>query len=240
MVYLINKLVIFSEKDCAISWVNRQEEATSLSLPIAKLLKTLLHNPAITLSKDFLLSEVLEENSFSPSMNNLNNYISLLRKALREYDLADLLMTVPKVGIVFNTTDIEILPDETSSPIVADDIPEPAKERWRQYRWYVVFICAGIATTLTLFFNFILFNDFPSKERFRDDTIKDCQLFYLDDDLSPGDFPKKYSKLCEENASVYYYSRNITLPNIVTREENIIFACKKEGKRCSTYVYIKS
>ncbi|ATA24809.1 hypothetical protein BIY26_21600 [Brenneria goodwinii] len=240
MVYLINKSVIFSEKDSAISWVNRQEEATSLSLPIAKLLKTLINNPSVTLSKDFLLSEVLEGNSLSPSMNNLNNYISLLRKTLREYDLADLLVTVPKVGIVFNITDIEILSDETLSPVVADDVSEPVKEERKEYWGYVVFICGGIFVVLTLFFYFILSSDFPSKETFRDYKIKNCQLFYLDEDLSPGDFPKKYSNLCEENTRVYYYSRNITLPNIVTREENIIVACKKEGKRCSTYVYIKS
>ncbi|MDX5627901.1 MULTISPECIES: helix-turn-helix domain-containing protein [unclassified Brenneria] len=240
MVYLINKLVIFSEKDSAISWVNRQEEATSLSLPIAKLLKTLLNNPAVTLSKDFLLSAVLEENSLSPSMNNLNNYISLLRKTLREYDLADLLMTVPKVGIVFNTTDIEIVCDETLSPKVADEVFKPVNSKWKEYWGYAVFIGGGILVALILLVSGIISSDFPDKETFRDFTIKDCRLFYLDDDLSPGDFPKKYSNLCEENARVYYYSRNITLPNIITREEKIIFACKKEGKRCSTYVYIKS
>ncbi|KAA8997637.1 hypothetical protein FJU30_17840 [Affinibrenneria salicis] len=239
MVYLINKTVIFSEKDNTLSWFNRQDETVSLSLPVAKLLNTLLNNPGVTLSKEFLLSEVLEKNALAPSLNNLNNYISLLRKSLRDYELAERLMTVPKMGIIFNAEEIEILANETLSPVFIDANATPPHNARKKFWWCVFFAGTGITVVLALSFYLTLSGRFPQREIFRDYKVKKCQLYYLDDDL-PGEFPERYNDLCQDNVKIYYYTRIITIPKIVTREEDIIIVCKFDGKRCSTYVYIKS
>lgn len=64
----------------------------------------------VTLSRDFLLKEALEKHALCPSLNNLNNYLSLLRKVLREFDLSDSIVTIPKLGIVFNVESIVSYP----------------------------------------------------------------------------------------------------------------------------------
>lgn len=235
MIYLINKLVVYTEKDNSLAWINRPEEAVSLSQPVAKLLKTLLINPGIALSKEYLLTEVLEKNSLAPSVNNLNNYISLLRKSLREYDLAGLLTTVPKIGIMFNTLDIEITYDESqetpSQHIESNEIKN--KKRF-------VFMMGSSALILTLFLIFIFSTDIPKRETFKDDKITSCRFSYLDDDSLNDGFPEKYHYLCKDDVNLYYFSRKITIPKIATREETIIISCKQEGKRCSTHVFINN
>ncbi|AXW87093.1 hypothetical protein CKQ53_08930 [Lonsdalea britannica] len=240
MVYLINKSVVYTEKDNSLAWVNRSEEAISLSLPVAKLLKMLLINPGVTLSKEYLLTEVLEKNALAPSMNNLNNYISLLRKSLREYDLAELLMTVPKVGIMFNTLDIEVTCDDSQQSAVVEVSPQHTDVQRIKYRKPLFFVVGGTALVLLLFFRFILSTDFPYREIFRDAKIVNCQFFYLDDDTISEGFPEKYHYLCKNNVDLYYFSRKIIIPKIATREEIIVISCKKKGKRCSTHVFINN
>lgn len=238
MVYLINKSVVYTEKDNSLAWVNRSEEAVSLSLPVAKLLKTLLINPGVTLSKEYLLTEVLEKNALAPSMNNLNNYISLLRKSLREYDLADLLMTVPKVGIMFDTLDIEVACGDSQQTTVEEVPPQRSEVQEIKFKRPLFWVAGGTALVLILFFTFILSTDFPYREIFRDARIMNCEFFYLDDDTISDGFPEKYHYLCKNNVNLYYFSRKITIPKIATREEVIVISCKKEGKRCSTHVFI--
>lgn len=240
MVYLINKSVVFTEKDNSLAWVNRSEEAVSLSLPVAKLLKTLLINPGVTLSKEYLLTEVLEKNALAPSMNNLNNYISLLRKALREYDLAELLMTVPKVGIMFNTQDIEVAGSDAQQSLFEEAPSQNVGFKELKYKKPLFFVIGGTALILLFFFMFVSLTDFPYREIFRDTKIMNCQFFYLDDDSISDGFPEKYHYLCRNNVNLYYFSRKIVIPKIATREEIIVISCKKEGKRCSTHVFINN
>ncbi|MFP1761173.1 winged helix-turn-helix domain-containing protein [Lonsdalea quercina] len=240
MVYLINKSVVYTEKDNSLAWINRSEEAVSLSLPVAKLLKTLIINPGMTLSKEYLLTEVLEKNALAPSMNNLNNYISLLRKSLREYDLAELLMTVPKVGILFNTLDIEAICDESEQNLLIEPPPQSPQAQANKYKNPLIFVAIGTVIVLILFYIFILSIDLPYREIFRDTDITNCQFYYLDDDSINDEFPEKYHYLCQKNIELYYFSRKIIIPKIATREESIVISCKKEGKRCSTHVFINN
>ncbi|OSN04693.1 winged helix-turn-helix domain-containing protein [Lonsdalea iberica] len=235
MIYLINNSVVFTEKDNTLAWVNRPEEAISLSQPVAKLLKVLLINPGIALSKEYLLTEVLEKNSLAPSVNNLNNYISLLRKSLREYDLAGLLVTVPKIGIMFNTLDIEVTDDAPQ-----DTPPQRIEIKRTTHKKQFLFIVGLSAVVFSLFFMFIFSTVLPNREIFRDDKITSCHFSYLDDDSLNDGFPEKYHYLCRDDVNLYYFSRKITIPKIATREETIIISCKKEGKRCSTYVFINN
>ncbi|MFP1840744.1 winged helix-turn-helix domain-containing protein [Lonsdalea quercina] len=244
MVYLINKSVVYTEKDNSLAWINRSDEAVSLSLPVAKLLQTLIIHPGMTLSKEYLLTEVLEKNALAPSMNNLNNYISLLRKSLREYELAEFLMTVPKVGIMFNTLDIEVICDDSQQSSVQNSVmelpPPPPQTQGIKYKNSLYFVAIGTLVVLILFYNFILSIDFPYREIFRDTNITNCEFYYIDDDAINDGFQEKYHYLCQNNVDLYYFSRKIIIPKIATREESIVISCKKEGKRCSTHVFINN
>nr|WED68130.1 hypothetical protein PJ912_18705 [Pectobacterium colocasium] len=66
MVYLINDLIIFNEGEGTLTWIERENEAISLSFPVSRLLSLLIENQGVTLSRDFLLKEALEKHALSP------------------------------------------------------------------------------------------------------------------------------------------------------------------------------
>ncbi|WP_244665198.1 winged helix-turn-helix domain-containing protein [Candidatus Symbiopectobacterium sp. 'North America'] len=87
MIYFINQLIIFDSYERTLSWQAQEDEAVSLSIPVSRLFETLIANPGTLLSRELLMREALEKHELSPSINNLNNYVSLLRKVLREFNL---------------------------------------------------------------------------------------------------------------------------------------------------------
>ncbi|MFT8210725.1 MAG: winged helix-turn-helix domain-containing protein [Symbiopectobacterium sp.] len=109
MIYFINQLIVFDSGDRTLAWQARENEAVSLSIPVSRLFETLITNPGTLLSRELLMREALEKHALSPSINNLNNYVSLLRKVLREFDLDDAIVTVPKSGIIFNISDVNVI-----------------------------------------------------------------------------------------------------------------------------------
>lgn len=74
------------------------------------------------------MREALEKHALSPSINNLNNYVSLLRKVLREFDLDDAIVTVPKSGIIFNISDVNVIKSNIKDNVLPEAIEtdEPA------------------------------------------------------------------------------------------------------------------
>lgn len=133
MAYLINQTIIFNDGEGTLFWRNCEGEAISLSAPIARILATLIDNLGVTLSRELLLREALEKYSLSPSISNLNNYISLLRKVLRNFGLAEAIVTVPKSGIVFYVDSIEAYARQqtsvcTTGKTVETPMNEPARD----------------------------------------------------------------------------------------------------------------
>ncbi|AFR02260.1 hypothetical protein PEC301653_06700 [Pectobacterium carotovorum subsp. carotovorum] len=253
MVYLINDLIIFNEGEGTLAWIERENEAISLSFPISRLLCLLIENQGVTLSRDFLLKEALEKHALCPSLNNLNNYLSLLRKVLREFDLSDSIVTIPKLGIVFNVESIVSYPtadggeeetlnqggeknveeesDEEKKPFFIKHlaIPEPVKKQ--QYIWFLL-IWTMIAGIFLLALGNV--NRFPYRHLVDVKMSGKCDLFYLYDSVGYP-LPTDYENLCSDN-TLFFLSKKIVISGMPDKKSEIVISCKKDGNGCVTYV----
>ncbi|KHT27061.1 winged helix-turn-helix domain-containing protein [Pectobacterium carotovorum] len=251
MVYLINDLIIFNEGDGTLAWIERESEATSLSFPISRLLCLLIENQGVTLSRDFLLKEALEKHALCPSLNNLNNYLSLLRKVLREFDLSDSIVTIPKLGIVFNVNSIVIQPAmdeereerealnqdveegscEGKKPFSIEHhaIPEPVKKQ--QYIKYLLIWVTVVGIFLLTLENV---NRFPYRYLVDVKMNGKCDLFYLYDSVGYP-LPTDYESLCSDN-TLFFLSKKIVISEMLDKKSEVVISCKKDGKGCVTYV----
>ncbi|MDJ0476207.1 hypothetical protein QNA27_21415 [Pantoea eucalypti] len=68
------------------------------------------------MAREILLTEVWDKYGLRGSNSNLNQYLSMLRRALAAYGCENLIITIPKIGIRLNT-DISI---ERESPQATD------------------------------------------------------------------------------------------------------------------------
>ncbi|WP_233966338.1 winged helix-turn-helix domain-containing protein [Pectobacterium polaris] len=255
MVYLINDLIIFNEGEGTLAWIERENEAVSLSLPISRLLCLLIENPGVTLSREFLLKEALEKHALCPSLNNLNNYLSLLRKVLREFDLADSIVTIPKLGIVFNAESIVFYPtadggkeekdalNQGGEKNVEEDVYEEKKPFSIKHRaisepvkkqQYIRFLLIWITIVGVFLIALVSANRFPYRHLVDVKMSGKCDLFYLYDSVGYP-LPTDYENLCTDN-TLFFLSKKIVISGMLDKKSEIVISCKKDGKGCVTYV----
>ncbi|MBG6246085.1 CadC family transcriptional regulator [Candidatus Symbiopectobacterium sp. 'North America'] len=251
MAYLINQTIIFNDGEGTLSWRDREGEAISLSAPIARILATLIDNPGVTLSRELLLREALEKYSLSPSISNFNNYISLLKKVLRNFGLAEAIVTVPKSGIVFHVDSIEAYARqqtdvrsvgntaETSMNELGRCVnprlvaPEKASPRLQiGYTTKIIFIIGMILLFILIMVSFS--GRFPYRPFVRVNMINKCDVFSLQDAVSYESIAS-YQELCEDHV-LFISSKTIPLHSSGMKKNRIIIACSKRGKGCTTYV----
>ncbi|WP_431888776.1 winged helix-turn-helix domain-containing protein [Pectobacterium colocasium] len=260
MVYLINDLIIFNEGEGTLTWIERENEAISLSFPVSRLLSLLIENQGVTLSRDFLLKEALEKHALSPSINNLNNYLSLLRKVLREFDLADSIVTIPKLGIVFNAESIVSYPEAdkgggekaTLHQAVEENVEEKAEEdvykekkpfsithhaipepvKTQKYTRFLLIIWITIVGIILL--ALVNVNRFPYRHLVDVKMNGKCDLFYLYDSVGYP-LPTDYENLCSEN-TLFFLSKKIVISGMLDKKSEIVISCKNNGSGCVTYV----
>ncbi|MCL2892947.1 transcriptional regulator [Brenneria tiliae] len=130
MIYIIDRELTYNSDDCTLSH-HSDDEPIKLSIPAGRLFEQLLTSNGEVLSREYLLTEVWDKYGLRGSNSNLNQYISLLRRALAGYGCDNLIVTVPKMGFRLNT-DIEIShePDagsQKTTPWLEKDVPQQAE-----------------------------------------------------------------------------------------------------------------
>lgn len=112
MIYIIDDQVTYNSDDCTLCHIPTQE-TLSLSISSGRLFEQLLNSQGEILARETLLTEVWDKYGLRGSNSNLNQYLSILRRALAAYGCENLIITIPKIGIRLNT-DIKI--ERESSP----------------------------------------------------------------------------------------------------------------------------
>lgn len=126
MIYIIDDQVSYNSDDCTLSHIPTQE-SLSLSISSGRLFEQLLNSGGEILARETLLTEVWDKYGLRGSNSNLNQYLSIVRRALAAYGCENLIITIPKIGIRLNT-DIKI--ERQSAPVMGvtevltDDISE--------------------------------------------------------------------------------------------------------------------
>jgi len=80
----------------------------TLTRVTSELLLLFVENNSIPLHREFILTELWEKKGLNASSNNLNNYVSMLRKALGQCGCTDVITTIPKHGFIFEADIVRI------------------------------------------------------------------------------------------------------------------------------------
>ncbi|WP_411753033.1 winged helix-turn-helix domain-containing protein [Serratia sp. (in: enterobacteria)] len=105
MIYVINNRIYFNYTENRV-W---SDEVNQIIIPrfSSEILALFLANNDKALSRDFMLTEVWEARALNGSNNNLNNYVSILRRKLSLLGGDNLIITIPKYGFSFTADSIE-------------------------------------------------------------------------------------------------------------------------------------
>ncbi|CNL00299.1 Transcriptional regulatory protein%2C C terminal [Yersinia mollaretii] len=101
MEYIINGNVKYNSSDGTLFCPDNNIDMITLTRVTSELLLLLIKNNGAPLSRDTILSELWEKRGLTASSNNLNNYVSMLRKALAQCGYPNLIVTIPKHGFLF-------------------------------------------------------------------------------------------------------------------------------------------
>lgn len=117
MRYTINARVIYDAADNTLTLPECNEPDSQLSITAGALLYYFLRHTEVV-SRDEVLKKVWDDNGLTSSNGNLNQYLSMLRKTLRHYDVDNIIVSVSR-GL------LQLNPDITVEPLIAEPVPLP-------------------------------------------------------------------------------------------------------------------
>lgn len=118
MKYKLNALILYDAVDGTLS-LKKDEVDTQLSITANALLYYFMQNRGV-ISRDDVLKSVWDDNGLVSSNSNLNQYLSILRKAFRQYGIENIIVTIARGRLELNPEIlIEILDEETLQPNLA-------------------------------------------------------------------------------------------------------------------------
>lgn len=101
MRYNINASLIYDAADGSISLPGSNAPDTQLSITASALLLFFLQHQEVV-SREEVLKKVWDDNGLTSSNSNLNQYLSMLRKTFRHYDIENIILTISRGNLQFN------------------------------------------------------------------------------------------------------------------------------------------
>lgn len=117
MRYNINGRLIYDATDGTLTLPGSDEVDSQLSITANALLWFFLRHTAVV-SRNEVLKKVWDDNGLTSSNSNLNQYLSMLRKTFRHYDIDNIIVTVSR-GL------LQLNPGLTIDMLDASPKPEP-------------------------------------------------------------------------------------------------------------------
>lgn len=223
MKYLIDRLVVFNTDDGTLH-LPSSEDVIRLALPAARLLETFLSSEGRELTREYLLETVWDKHGLHASGNNLNQYVSILRRNLSLLGCHELIITLPKLGFRLNAAiSIEILETDSVSPE-----PSPSIVTSSGHFQHLFFIGSIIITLLTgVAIGLFYYNDANNGETVLHEQHSECDIYYLKD-ISDDEKKEALRKImsimkdngiqCKKNDVVIYNSEASLSDNVDSRE----------------------
>lgn len=222
MKYLIDRLVVFNTDDGTLH-LPSSEDVIRLALPAARLLETFLSSEGRELTREYLLETVWDKHGLHASGNNLNQYVSILRRNLSLLGCHELIITLPKLGFRLNAAiSIEILETDSVSPEPSPSLVMSSGHFQR------LFFIGSIITLLTgVAIGFFYYNDANNGETVLHEQHSGCDIYYLKD-ISDDEKKEALIKImsimkdngiqCKKNDVVIYNSEASLSDNVDSRE----------------------
>lgn len=116
MKYIIQHSVYYDSQHGTLRSTNNDEDFVQLTRTASKLLLVLLDDRDV-MTRDIVRERVWSRQVGAGSYNNLNQYLSILRRTFRQYGLDDFILSIPRVGIQLNPDiKVEQVFDEGDAP----------------------------------------------------------------------------------------------------------------------------
>lgn len=229
MEYIINGVVKYNPLNGTLYVADSGMDMITLTRVTSELLLLLIQNNGVALSRDFILSELWGKRGLSASSNNLNNYVSMLRKALAQCGCPDFITTIPKYGFIFEA-DIESVAESDNATVdkqpIVDDHPQslPLHEseiKHRAVRHYFsplrIKVMALVLSLLAIILFPGLYSHFKLQSvRTEFFTYDQCNFYLADDktrELASSQIinnlrviAAKDKSKCGREANVYYFA----------------------------------
>jgi len=174
MHFIINKKVSFKVAERTIS---DDKDQHLLSNPACRLLLVLLENNNKLMTRENLLQKVWGDFGLTPSSNSLNNNVSILRKIFSEFDIHDVLKTIPKQGFTLMIDDLQFN-EKSRDYMVMQAISQPDNEPGVNKSWLIgagATLSMIIAVVVALYFNFFGKRD----EVIFYKQVNECKIYYF-------------------------------------------------------------
>lgn len=167
MNYVIDMRVRYRPNDGVLWLVDDDSSAITLTVMMNRLFLFLLERRGSTITRDEILAEVWDAWGLRSSNNTLNKYISELRRIFSVFGVsAELIVTVPRVGYMFNG-DVDVQSDGESSlskmTREEDDGERKTRKTWKKL---MLLLMAGLLVVA----NYLMFsiasnsNTIPKKQ----------------------------------------------------------------------------
>lgn len=202
--------------------VDNKGSTIPLLKPTCRLLSILVRNNKILISRERLLNEVWGDYGLKASNNNLNNYISMLRKAFSSLGEDNIVITQPRLGFRFTALKIE--------PYKQNGEPLPVQKRKRQRRkwclnWFIrakklTGLQAGLniwskllmlfALSLLPLSAFMLYQNMTADKLSLLGQYKHCRIYSVKGSSNLTliiNMIRQSAYDCEKGSDVYYYSQ---------------------------------
>ncbi|MBW4203444.1 winged helix-turn-helix domain-containing protein [Enterobacter cloacae subsp. cloacae] len=223
MKYLIDRLVVFNTDDGTLH-LPSSEDVIRLALPAARLLETFLSSEGRELTREYLLETVWDKHGLHASGNNLNQYVSILRRNLSLLGCHELIITLPKLGFRLNAAiSIEVLETDSFSPDSSPSIVTPSGHFQRLF-----FIGSIIITLLTgVAIGLFYYNETNNSTTVLHEQHSECDIYYLkhisDDEKKEAlrrimSIMKDNGIQCKKNDVVIYNSEASLSDKVESRE----------------------
>ncbi|WP_223604874.1 winged helix-turn-helix domain-containing protein [Enterobacter asburiae] len=175
MKYLIDRLVVFNTDDGTLH-LPSSEDVIRLALPAARLLETFLSSEGRELTREYLLETVWDKHGLHASGNNLNQYISILRRNLSLLGCHELIITLPKLGFRLNAAiSIEIVDTGSVSPDPSPSLVTPSGH------FQGLFLIGSIIITLLtgLAIGYFYYTGTSNGDTVLHEQYSECDIYYL-------------------------------------------------------------
>lgn len=248
MIFHINNNVLYNEDECTLAHIDNATTKIALLKPSARLLSLFIRNNNILLLRDKLLNEVWVEHGLKASNNNLNNYVSGLRKSLAQFGEEELIVTYPRQGFKFSA---KIIHEINGSD--CNDIKEEIHEKEVVLNAHAKIggkpdatgrslqrLVMAFAACVALFSAIVLYQNSTRVSMYPLGNYERCQIYSMNSgrgDLGQIKETIQHTGLnCRGRADVYYYDN---IRDEVTQDgTELLTFCPRESNSPCIYNYI--
>ncbi|WP_274864583.1 winged helix-turn-helix domain-containing protein [Serratia marcescens] len=237
MRYIINNNIKYHEDRSELISLHDDIPPIVLTATLNRLLSALVRNNNLVLSRETLLMQVWEAHGQVASGNNLNNTISILRKAFSSLGEEEIIVTLPRQGFMFTAQELKTA--DSLAEKMMEPVPEstllshaPVSHRIKRFKSFslAVLVMLAVGSNTWAWFD----SGFSPFHGVAVGTIDNCNVRFVASYHMPGtggvdlehlrDMLKKRPDIqCREPGTLLYYDTQSLAPNNTVRTRSSYF-----------------